>query len=66
MTRLWKTTIVVWSGDDPSGVEIDMVARDAIDGDSFCSVRRSEVVADAEADSDWVGTEFFDLPGVTS
>lgn len=34
---LWKTTIVIWSEQDPQGAEAVDLARDATDGDSFCS-----------------------------
>jgi hypothetical protein len=60
---LYKTTVVIWSEFDPGGMELYDIARDAVDGDSYCSVQKLEIVADPESDPDWDGTEFFNLPG---
>lgn len=60
--KLWKTTIVIWSDKDPFNWEIDDLARDAMNGDSYCSRQRTVLVEDAEADPDWQATEFFDYP----
>lgn len=61
MRPLMKTTIIIWSEVDEGRdrMEIDALARDAVDGDSYCSERRSVTVEDPESDSDWDGTEFF-------
>jgi len=62
MTKpLYKTTIVIWSGFDPADVEIDDLAREAIEGDAYCSSCRRELVDDPEADDAWDGTEFFEV-----
>lgn len=61
-TPMFKTTIVIWSDGDPAGVEIDRLARDAIDGDSYCSKRELVIVDDPQSDPDWDGTDFFDRP----
>ena len=35
--NLYKTTIVVWSDEDPQGLEIDELCREAVSGSSYCS-----------------------------
>lgn len=57
---LYKTTIVIWSDEDPTDMEIDMLARDAISGGSYCSKQQTEIIPDPKKDKDWDGTEFFD------
>jgi len=57
--KLYKTTIVIWSDQDPRGTELEILARDAICGDAYCSKMESIDVEDPESDSDWDGTEFF-------
>jgi hypothetical protein len=60
MRRLFKTTIVIWTEYDPTLlVEIDELARDAMEGESYCSSSESVLVEDPEKDTDWDGTEFF-------
>lgn len=59
--RLFKTTIVIWSEYDTSGVELDILARDAISGDAYCSKQECDFVEDPSKDKDWDGTEFFDM-----
>ena len=61
---LYKTTIVIWSEYNPAEakIEIDYLARDAMQGESYCSKQVSEFVTDPEADPDWDGTEFFGVP----
>jgi hypothetical protein len=54
--KLHKTTIVIWSDEDPSDMEIDDLAREAVSGSSFCSKRVDEVVTDRDQFPD---TEFF-------
>lgn len=57
--NLYKTTVVIWSDFDPSNVEIDDLAQEAIKGESYCSVRRDVFVKDTDIDPDWDDTEFF-------
>jgi hypothetical protein len=57
---LFKTTIVIWSDSDPSCVELLDLARDATDGDSFCSVHSVRHVQEPQKDPDWENTDFFD------
>lgn len=59
MRPLFKTTIVIWSESNPTSTEISALARDAESGDSYCSKRISEPVADPSTDPDWDSTEFF-------
>jgi hypothetical protein len=56
---LFKSTIVIWSDTDPYGSEISALARDAENGDSYCSRNHSELVRDPTSDPDWDGTDFF-------
>jgi hypothetical protein len=57
---LFKTTIVIWSEYNPEGVvELADLAREATDGEAYCSKMVSVGVADPPADPDWDGTEFF-------
>ena len=57
--NLYKTTIVIWSDFEPSNVEIDDLAREAVVGESYCSVRRDVLVRDTTTAPEWDGTEFF-------
>ena len=58
--KLYKTTVVIWSEYDPSfKVEIDELARDAIQGESYCSTQNTEEITDP---SQFPETEFFDTP----
>lgn len=59
---LFKTTIVIWSEEDPAGIELSDLARDATDGESYCSKQVSQIVESPSGDPDWDGTEFFDYP----
>lgn len=47
---LFKTTIVIWSTYDGASVELEDLAREATVGDAYCSLQRSELVADPGAD----------------
>ena len=58
--NLWKTTIVIWSDFDPQEVEIDSLAREAVQGESYCSTRHDALIAEPEKDDDWEDTEFFE------
>lgn len=60
--NLYKTTIVIWSEYDGSEVDLEDLAREAVQGDAYCSKQISELIAEAESDVDWDGTEFFDQP----
>lgn len=58
--KLFKTTIVIWSEYDPNSneMEIDDLAREAMQGDAYCSSQKTECV-DPRTDYDWDGTDFF-------
>lgn len=56
---LWKTTVVIWTAYDPSDMEIDVLAREAMGGSAYCARQDSEPVTDPDGDPDWDGTEFF-------
>lgn len=60
--NLYKTHITIWSEYDPSDVEVNELADDAINGSSYCSKKGSEFIKEPDEDNDWDGTEFFDLP----
>lgn len=62
MTRLWKTSIVIWSDYDPRTRELEDLAREATSGDAYCSKQETVQVDDPGSDADWDGTEFFDDP----
>lgn len=59
---LYKTTIVIWSTRDPmaAGMDLEALADDAANGDSYCSSMTRIRVETPEADPHWDGTEFFD------
>lgn len=59
MPALYKTTIVIWSEFDPEPYDLADLAREAEDGDAYCSAQVRELVADPTLDPDWDGTEFF-------
>lgn len=66
---LYKTTIVIWSEWDPvaraevTEHDLSVLAREAEQGDAYCSVKKTERVEDPSRDPDWDGTEFFEEPG---
>jgi|GEM_PF-4076887 len=63
MRKLQKTTIVIWTDPevtDPNLFEISALAREAEEGAAYCSVARTEEIANPEDDPSWDGTEFFD------
>ena len=57
---LYKSTIVIWSDYDPTFVELESLAAQAVYGDAYCSKLIEEVVQEPTLDPDWDGTEFFD------
>ena len=59
MMKLFKTTIVIWSDEDPAGIELEDLAREASRGGSYCSKQDTKIVDKPHEDSDWDGTEFF-------
>jgi hypothetical protein len=58
---LYKTTIVIWSQYPGDDVELSDLAREAEQGDAYCSRQESERIEDPRSDPGWDGTEFFDL-----
>jgi hypothetical protein len=59
MRALYKTTIVIWSEFDPAHVDLEDLAREATNGDAYCSKSHSEYIERPHIDADWGGTEFF-------
>ena len=59
--KLYKTTIVVWTEYDPSLKDLDSLGQDAMDGSAYCSKQETVLVADPIHDSDFDGTEFFNI-----
>ena len=57
---LFKTTIVIWTEYDPSGLELTELASQAKSGDGYCSSMTSALVAKPERDPAWDRTGFFD------
>ena len=60
MTGLWKTTVIIWSAEEPHGLEISKLAQEAESGGSYCSVRKDEFMKRPKMDPDWDGTEVFE------
>ena len=58
--RLFKTTIVIWSGFDTSKISIMQAALDATEGFAYCAKHECEDIQNPQQDPDWDGTEFFD------
>jgi hypothetical protein len=58
--KLYKTIVVIWSDYDPTDeVELEDLARDATNGDAYCSKQHTVLVEKPEKDPDWDRTEFF-------
>lgn len=57
--KLYKTTIVIWTDFQPTGFELSDLAREAEQGDAYCSKREMEAIEEPQRDPDWDGTEFF-------
>lgn len=65
MKPLYKTTLVIWTEYDPieQGLELDDLAREANEGDAYCSSWKTTLVKDPASDPLWDGTEFFEAGG---
>jgi hypothetical protein len=60
--KLYKTTIIIWSEIDPTDtMELPYLVREAEQGEAYCSSMKSVPIEDPTKDSDWDGTEFFDI-----
>lgn len=59
MKGLWKSTIIIWSAYDPSEVDIEELAREALTESAHCSEHKIEFIDDLENDPDWDGSDFF-------
>jgi hypothetical protein len=57
---LFKTTIVIWSDRDPASHELEDIAREATQGEMYCSSQKTVQVDDPATDVAWDGNEFFD------
>ena len=55
---MYKTTIVIWRQINPE-IELSALAREAEEGDAYCSRMSTVHVEDPTKDPDWDGTEFF-------
>lgn len=56
---LYKTTAVIWSEFDGTEVELSDLARQAEQGDAFCSHHMSEKIEDPDSDPSFPDNEFF-------
>lgn len=65
MKALYKTTIIIWSEEDPnerfahSDSLVSDLGRECEVGDCYCSDAKVERVEDPTTDPAWDGTEFF-------
>lgn len=59
MKSLYKTTMVIWSDYDPGCMEINAIAQEAVDGDMYCSVQKTEFIKDPTKDKQFDDCEFF-------
>jgi hypothetical protein len=57
--RLYKTTIVIWSRYDSDKAELVDLAREATNGDAYCSRQESVAIERPRDDPEWDDTEFF-------
>lgn len=57
--KLYKTTIVIWSEYPTNEYSIEDLAREATNGDAYCSLQHCEGVSDP---SKFPHTEFFGDP----
>lgn len=55
--KLYKTTIVVWSKYDITGLRDFALA--VVNGDAYCSKEESKLLKDPTLDPDWDDNEFF-------
>jgi len=60
MRALHKTTIVIWSREKTDEMSGEDLARDADQGNSYCSVKNCVLVRKPDEDDDWDDTDFFD------
>jgi hypothetical protein len=58
---LFKTTVVIWTVDDMSDIDLRALAYECENGDGHCASRKTVKVEKREADPDWDGTTFFDF-----
>lgn len=61
MLKLYKTTIIIFSEFDPSGMTLEDLAREADQGDALCESQKTQVT-DIN-DKDLGNSEFFGVPG---
>jgi hypothetical protein len=59
MTGLYKTKIVIWSEWDTSETELDIIGREAMQGDAYCSAMNVTWVKNPQEDPEFDDTEFF-------
>jgi hypothetical protein len=59
---LWKTTIVIWSEQQPpDGISLEEIGREADEGSYYCSRQGSEIIDQPSRDPAWDGTGFFEV-----
>lgn len=56
---LYRTTITIWTTYPAGGMDLARLAREATDGDAYCSGQESVLVPCPEADPAPPGAEFF-------
>jgi len=55
-TKLYKSTIVIWTEYEPSLVDLEVLGRDATSGDAFCEQHDVDEITDQDEFPD---TDFF-------
>ena len=51
---LYKTTLIIWSEFNPTGMAIDDLATEAVNGSAYCAKKLMEEVEVPRVDKDWV------------
>lgn len=46
--KLWKATIVIYSPFNPGDIELSALAREAEQGEAYCSEQSADVVEESE------------------
>jgi Mn-dependent DtxR family transcriptional regulator len=59
LKKLYRTTIVIWTKYDASDVELEDLARKAVQGEGYCSQQTTEAITDPVQ---FPKTEFFGEP----
>ena len=51
---LYKTTLIIWSEFNPTGMAIDDLATEAVTGSAYCAKKLTIDVESPRRDPDWV------------